>query len=119
MSWEIHAHEKVVGELNALSGEDRARADAALGDLLGYVDATDGAVRPAAPDLGPDVPRPDLKPLSGASVRGSYRLRVGDLRLALAILPDESMVLLTALRRRSETTYPELVRVHDRRPADR
>lgn len=52
MPWGLHAHEDVVKELDALPAEEQTRVHAVLGDVLAYLDATGGAVGPAAPTSG-------------------------------------------------------------------
>lgn len=119
MPWEIHAHEAFREELADLESRERRRVRDGVLELGPYLEATGGRVGPAAPPLDPSVPRPDLEPLQGASIRESYRLRVGSFRVTLALLPAEEMVLVTALRRRSDTAYRVLVKEHERRVRDR
>ncbi|MBW3582308.1 MAG: hypothetical protein KY455_04335 [Euryarchaeota archaeon] len=68
---------------------------------------------------GPPVPAPDLAPLRASGIPGSYRMRVGPYRLALALLPDERLVLVTVAVRRDDNTYSTLPDLHRKRFRDR
>lgn len=112
MPWRTHAHKQCHKELDKLPDEDRSRILEAIDRLTDALD-----------DVGSVDPRkvmgsrrldaaPDLQPLSGTGVPGSYRLRAGDLRVTLALLPDEEMVVVTAVARRDDATYDRLVERH-------
>ena len=65
------------------------------------------------------LPVADLVPFAEARTPGSYRLRTGDHRVALTLLPDEKVVLVTSLERKSDSTYAGLAARHDGRYRDR
>lgn len=119
MAWEVHAHKRFRKDLDKLPGEAGDRILNALRDLadhLGAVDSLDPRQVAAAGSL---EPVPDIRPLKRTGVPGSYRLRVGPWRVALALLPDEEIVLVTVVDRRDSATYDKMPDLHARRFRDR
>ncbi len=119
MGWALAQHRGFARELAKL---DRADADVVRATLerlrtqLDRVSSLDPRKAFSSETLSPI---PDLQPLRATGIPGSYRLRVGRHRVALAILPDERLVLLSVLARRDESTYDKLPELHRKRIADR
>src|SRR5436309_1937126 len=108
MGWALAQHRGFAREFAKLA---RAQADAvrgALDNVRGQLDRVGSLDPRKVYSSNALTPTPDLQPLRGTGIPGSYRLRVGRYRIALAILPDERLVLLTVLTRRDESTYDKL-----------
>lgn len=119
MKWQAQAHTGFQRELKQLGLEDDKRIKEGVRRLLLAV-ASKGDPDSRETFLsGPIVPGVDLQPLRGSRVPGSYRLRVGRFRIALVILPDEKLVILTVVVRRDDTSYRNLPRLHRKRFHDR
>jgi mRNA-degrading endonuclease RelE of RelBE toxin-antitoxin system len=119
MGWTLAQHRGFARELAKLDRADADAVRASLERLRAQLDRA-GSIDPRKTFSSEALsPVPDLQPLRATGIPGSYRLRVGRHRVALAILPDERLVLFTVLARRDETTYDKLPELHRKRFADR
>jgi mRNA-degrading endonuclease RelE of RelBE toxin-antitoxin system len=119
MGWELAQHNGFERELSKVDVRDADKIRAALHRLKDQLDRL-GTLDPRKVFSSAGVdPGVDLQPLHSTGIPGSYRLRVGRHRVALAILPDEQLVLLTAVARRDDSTYAKLPQLHRKRFADR
>lgn len=119
MAWAVRGHDAFHKELNKLPGEDEQRVREALRNLRDHLERV-GSVNPGHVLRSQPLSRvPDLRPLHAADTPGSYRLRTGNHRVALTILPDEQMVAVTGVAQRDQRTYDKLVERHDTRMRDR
>lgn len=119
MVWEAVAHKGFLRDLRRIGLEGDPRIKTGINRLLGLLE---NKGRPDPHDtfkMGTIVPGVDLEPLRASGIPGSYRLRIGQFRIALAILPDESLVLLTVVTRRDGTSYRNLPKLHRKRFHDR
>lgn len=119
MAWSILAHHGFRRELKKLESPDAERAKEALARLVEQLDRVASVDPRKVAASGALAPVPDLQPLQATGIPGSYRLRAGTLRISLALLPDERVVLVTAVARRGESTYDNLPEIHRRRFHDR
>lgn len=119
MVWELRAHRRFRKDLDKLQTEDRERVLDGLRGLAAVLDEVDSLDPRRVAASGSLEPVPDLRPLKGTGIPGSYRLRVGPWRVAVALLPDEEIVLVTVLDRRDSSTYDTLADLHARRFQDR
>ena len=115
MGWTVAQHNRFKRELSKLDSRD---ADAILAALARVRDQLDriGSLDPRKVfSSGVLAPIPDLQPLHASGIPGSYRLRVGRHRVALALLPAERLILLTVAARRDDSTYDKLPELHRKR----
>ncbi|MBI4392990.1 MAG: hypothetical protein HY556_04215 [Euryarchaeota archaeon] len=119
MSWRISAHVGFQREFSNLVVDDADRVRDALARITAQLDRIASVDPRRVFASGTLTPVPDLVPLAGTGIPGSYRLRVGKYRLSLALLPSEKLVLVTAIARRTDATYPKLPDLHRRRFNDR
>lgn len=119
MVWELRAHKRFRRDLDKLQGSERDRILKGLRDLAALLDDLDSLDPRRVAASGALDPVPDLRPLKGTGVPGSYRLRVGPWRVAVALLPDEEIVLVTVLDRRDSATYDRMPDLHAQRFRDR
>lgn len=119
MGWELAQHNGFKRELSKVEAKDADAIRAALHRLRAQLDEL-GTVDPRKVfSSGTIAASVDLQPLHSTGIPGSYRLRVGRYRVALAILPDEHLVLLTIVAKRDDSTYDKLPALHRKRFADR
>lgn len=119
MGWALAQHNGFKRELSKLDARDADKVRAALHRLKDQFDRL-GTLDPRKVfSSGSIAAGVDLQPLHSSGIPGSYRLRVGRHRAALAILPDERLVLLTVVAKRDDSTYDKLPQLHRKRFADR
>jgi mRNA-degrading endonuclease RelE of RelBE toxin-antitoxin system len=119
MRWALAQHNGFKRELSKLERRDVEAIRGALDRLRDQLDRV-GSIDPRKVFSSDALTRiPDLQPLHASGIPGSYRLRVGRHRVALALLPAEQLVLLTVVTRRGEATYATLPALHRKRVIDR
>jgi mRNA-degrading endonuclease RelE of RelBE toxin-antitoxin system len=119
VAWAVVAHHGFQRELKKLEAEDSLRVKEALAAIVAQLDRLGSLDPRKVAGSGGLAPVPDLQPLQATGIPGSYRLRAGRFRVSLALLPDERLMLVTAIARRGESTYDSLPEVHRRRFYDR
>ena len=113
MGWAIAQHRGFAREFGKLEAADADVIRAALSRVRDQLERV-GSLDPRKIFSSGMLDRvSDLQPLRCTG------LRVGRHRVALAILPDERLVLLTVVARRDESTYDKLPDLHRKRFADR
>lgn len=119
MGWELAQHNGFKRELSKLDGRDADTIRVALRRLKAQLDRVNTLDPRKVFSSGSIAAGVDLQPLHSTGIPGSYRLRVGRYRITLAILPDERLVLLTAVEKRDDSTYDKLPALHRKRFGDR
>src|ERR1051325_3509741 len=100
MGWALAQHRGFARELAKLDRADAEAVRASLDRLKAQLDRV-GSVDPRKAFSSETLsPLPDLQSLRATGIPGSYRLRVGRHRVALAILPGERLRAVHGLGRR-------------------